>query len=59
MSDDIANAELSEIDVTPEMIKVGALALYEHDMQTESLEEGAVRSFRTMLRVSPSFANRS
>lgn len=39
---------VEEIEVTPEMIEAGALALSRFTNWTESLEEGAARIYRTM-----------
>ena len=40
--------KVDEIEITPEMIEAGALALSEYDKELESLSEGAARIFRTM-----------
>jgi hypothetical protein len=50
----IANAEAGpEVEITPEMIEAGALALSEHDLELESSAEGAIRVFQAMIALWP------
>jgi hypothetical protein len=44
-----AGAPADEIEITPEMIEAGTLALSKHDEEFESSDEAVVRIFRAML----------
>ena len=46
---------MDEIEITPEMIEAGALALSEHHIEYESREEAVIRVYREMLSVSSQY----
>ena len=50
---DVTGRSGDEVEVTPEMIDAGALALSEYDRELESLEEGATRIFLAMRKAAP------
>ena len=49
-------SELSEIEVTPEMLAVGAEAFAEYEEMFEGREVAAERVFRVMAAVSPALS---
>ena len=49
---------MDEIEITPEMIEAGALALSEHHIEYESREEAVIRVYREMLSVSSQYLAR-
>ena len=50
MCEGVANADVSEIEITPEMRRAGSLAFTSFNPLFESEETAAVRVFRAMLR---------
>ena len=53
MSEGIANADESEIRLTPEMIEAGALALARFSTYVSTLEDEAERVFREIMKAAP------
>ena len=50
--EDIANVDVPEIEITPEMIEAGALAFSAYDSRFEPIEVAALRVFQSMVEAS-------
>ena len=48
MSEDISNVDVSQIEVTPEMVSAGKSALLEYDDDYEFAEDAVVRVYLAM-----------
>ena len=56
--DRIANTDVPEIEVTPEMIEAGTLAFVAYDYRFEPAEAAAVKVFQAMVAVSSELGGR-
>ena len=52
MSDRIANADISEIEITPDMIEVGVEVFCGHDRRFVAEEETVIQIFKSMIELS-------
>ena len=51
MSERIESVDVSEVEVTPEMIEVGILALYEYDPRFSNEKDIVIKIFSAMTAV--------
>ena len=51
--EDVANVDVSETEITPEMIEAGAAAFSEYDPMFDNSESMAIEIFRAMVKANP------